>query len=75
MVKKTIPHPDKTIFTSGEACGYLGICWNTMKSLINDGEIRAVRIGKKYLIPKESIDNFINKEALITKMIARGINN
>lgn len=75
MVKKTIPHPDKTIFTSNEACGYLNVCWNTMKSLINAGEIRAVRIGRKYLIPKESIDNFINKDALISKIIVRGINN
>lgn len=69
MIKKTIPHPDKTILNSGEACGYLDVSWNTLKSLIKEGEIRAIRIGRRYLIPKESIDKFVYREEFFIKSI------
>lgn len=45
-----------------------------MKALIDNGEIRVVRIGRKYLITKEAIDNFVKRDDLISKIISRGIN-
>lgn len=71
MVKKVTPPPDKTIFTASEACGYIGLCWNTLKRLINDGKIRTIKVGRKYLIPKEAIDDFVNREAMMAKMFVK----
>ncbi len=72
MVKKISPPENKTIFNASEACGYINLCWNTLKGLIDNGEIRVVRIGKRYLIPKESLDNFINQDAMIAQALIRG---
>jgi excisionase family DNA binding protein len=73
MIKKILPPENKTIFSASEACGYMGLCWNTLKKLINEGEIRTVRIGKRYLIPKESIDSFINQDAMMTRAFIKGM--
>jgi len=73
MVAKKIPDKDKTIFTAAEACGYINLCWNSLKKLIDDGDIAVVRVGKRYLIPKESIDKFMNKDTLLAESIAKSI--
>ncbi len=73
MVKKKIPDRNKTIFNASEACGYMGVCWNTLKKLINEGEIRAVRVGRKYLIPKDAIDSYINRDTLIAEILVKTI--
>jgi excisionase family DNA binding protein len=73
MVAKKFPDKDKTIFTSSEACGYMNICWNSLKKLINDGDIPVVRVGRRYLIPKEGIDKFMNKDNLLAESIAKSI--
>lgn len=73
MVKKILPPENKTIFNASEACGYLGICWNTFKRLIEDGEIRATKLGRRYLIPKENIDNFLKCEGLIAKALLKSL--
>ena len=71
MIKKIVPPENKTIFNASEACGYIGLCWNTLKGLIHSGEIRVIRIGKRYLIPKESLDYFIQKDALFARAILK----
>ncbi len=73
MIRKILPPENKTVFNASEACGYMGVCWNSLKKLINEGEIRAIRIGKRYLIPKESLDNFINQDAMITRAFVKGM--
>jgi excisionase family DNA binding protein len=73
MIRKILPCENKRIFNASEACGYMGICWNSLKKLINAGDIRVIRIGKRYLIPKESLDSFIEQDAMIAKTIIKGI--
>lgn len=52
----------------------MGLSWNTLKKLINEGDIRAIRIGKrKILIPKESIDNYINRGDLFARLLLKTI--
>jgi excisionase family DNA binding protein len=74
MIKKVLPPENRTIFNASEACGYINLSWNTLKRLIDNGEIRVVRIGKRYLIPKESLDNFIQKDALLARVFLKEIN-
>lgn len=69
MVTKKIPDPNKAVFNASEACGYMGICWNTLKSLIKNGEIRVIKIGRRYLIPKINIDHYLNRESLMAEAI------
>lgn len=73
MVTKKIPDPNKAVYNASEACGYIGVCWNTLKSLIQSGEIRVVRVGRRYLIPKESIDNYLRRESLLAEAILQTI--
>lgn len=74
MVKKRRPEEGRTIFSPGEACYYLGLSWNTLKKLIAEGDIRAVKVGKrKILIPKESIDNYMNRDNLMAKAFLKSI--
>jgi len=61
VIPKT-PSVDKRIFSPGEACGYVGLSWNTLKSLVRNGEIYAKRIGRRYLIPKSALDEWLNKD-------------
>lgn len=62
MVKRILPHPDKTVFSPAEACGYMGVCWNTLKTLIRNGDISCRRIGRRYLITRAAIDEYLNEE-------------
>jgi excisionase family DNA binding protein len=73
MVKKQKPEEGRTIFSPGEACYYLNLSWNTLKTLINNGEIRTIRVGRRYLIPKQAIDSFINQDSLVAKAILKSI--
>jgi excisionase family DNA binding protein len=73
MIKKQKPEEGRTIFSPGEACYYMGLSWNTLKKLIREGEIRVVRVGRKYLIPKDAIDSFIDKDSLIAKVFLKSI--
>ena len=74
MIKKIVPPENKTIFNASEACGYIGLCWNTLKGLIRSGEISAVRIGKRYLISKKSLDDFVHKDAMREPSLQGGVN-
>jgi excisionase family DNA binding protein len=63
MVKKTIPHPDKDVFKASEACGHLGLCWNTVKKLIKEGEISPTEIKQgrrvRYLFTRENLNEYL----------------
>lgn len=73
MIKKIVPHPDKTIFTPAEACGYLGLSWNSIKKLIDEGEIGVKRVGRRYLIPKQSLDQYIYENEIKDRILIRSI--
>lgn len=73
MVKKTKPPEGRAVFSPGEACFYLNLSWNSLKCLIREGEVRTIRVGRRYLIPKESLDDFINRDRLIAKAILKSV--
>jgi excisionase family DNA binding protein len=73
VVTRKVPQPGKTVFSASEACGYMGLCWNSLKKLANNGDIRFKRVGKRYLFTKEALDEFLNEESIITKAIIRGL--
>lgn len=48
------------ILTVKNACEALGIGKNTLYKLIHNGELKAISLGKKYLIPKHCLIAFVN---------------
>lgn len=52
---------DKTLLNIPEACAKLRIGRTRLYQILNAGQIKAVRIGKRTLIPSSAIENFINE--------------
>lgn len=48
------------VLTVAEACSALKVGRNSMYKLLQSGEIKSVKIGKKYLIPKKALISFIS---------------
>ncbi|MDA8431803.1 MAG: excisionase family DNA-binding protein [Nitrospiraceae bacterium] len=59
MIVPRKPDPDKTVFDAAEACGYIGVSWNTLKKEIRAGSLKVKRVGARYLFHKELLDNFL----------------
>ena len=51
-------YPD--ILTVKDVMEILRVGKNTAYQLLNSGEIRSRKVGKKYLIPKKSVIDYIN---------------
>jgi excisionase family DNA binding protein len=72
MITPTKPDPDRQIFSPAEASWYLNISWPTVRKLISQGRICAQRVGRRYLIPRASCDEFISKKSiLVDRMMVR----
>ena len=52
----------KDIITVADLCEALGIGKNTAYKLLKSGEIKFIRIGKVYKIPKEYVSNYIKQK-------------
>lgn len=50
---------NKRIFSVMEAAQYLGISKSLAYRLVNEGEIPAIKLGKRLLIPATAIDKLI----------------
>lgn len=50
----------KDVLTVDEVCSALSLGRNSVYDLLHSGEIKSIRIGKKYLIPKVYLIDFIN---------------
>ncbi|MEN6565319.1 MAG: helix-turn-helix domain-containing protein [Veillonellales bacterium] len=50
----------KKVLTPEEGRTILGLSRNTFMSLLYSGQIRAVKAGKRWLIPAGAIDDFLN---------------
>lgn len=48
------------IFTVDDLMDYLVIGRSTAYSLLRSGQIKCIKIGRNYKIPKESVLNFVN---------------
>ena len=49
----------KLSLTVSEAAGMIGICKPKMYELIRNGQVHAVKVGKKFLVSRQSILNWI----------------
>ena len=52
---------DKPILTITEAATYIGVTRPTLYGYLKRGELKATRLGYKFLLKKEDIDNLFNK--------------
>ncbi|MGN1097545.1 MAG: helix-turn-helix domain-containing protein [Clostridia bacterium] len=52
---------DYDILTPDEVMELLGVGRNTMYTLLNSGAIKAFRVGRKWKIPRKSVDEYIDK--------------
>ena len=50
---------EKKVLRPHEAAEVLGVTSKTVYNLIRWGELRAVRAGRVWLIPKEALDEFL----------------
>ena len=51
---------DKMIFSLKDAAEYLGICYNTILKLVNNGSLPAGRVGHQWRISKDNLDRFLS---------------
>ena len=59
----TVSLSNREVLTAQEAAAVLRVGRTTMYRLINSGEIRSITIGRKVLIPRTFIREFIEKRA------------
>lgn len=50
------------VLTAKEAEQALRLSKNTVNALLQSGRLRSVRVGRKYLIPEEAIEEFLRGE-------------
>lgn len=53
----------ETFYTVQEAADLLKVHYQTVRNWIRNGEIRAVKIGRSYRIPKSQIESRMTSEA------------
>lgn len=53
-------NPVRMTRTVEETLPILGVSRPTLYKLINDGQLRSIKVGRKILIPLSAIDEFLN---------------
>ena len=53
-------YDEKMVFSACETAKILGIGMNAMYERLASGEVPSRRIGRKYLIPKTALENWLN---------------
>ena len=51
---------DKMVYSPKEAGIALGLSKGTLSELLRSGKLPSVRAGKRYLIPRSALEEFIN---------------
>jgi len=57
----TTPAPDRKLWSVNDAVSTTGIGRTKIYELMANGEIEAVKIGKRRLIPDDALDDFIDR--------------
>ncbi|GEM_PF-2984675 len=52
----------KITFNRKEGAAYVGLCENTFAKLLNSGSIAHIRVGRRILIPKLTLDHWIEQQ-------------
>lgn len=55
---------EKFVFTPEEAAQYAGIGEGKIRRLCSSGEIKAMRSGNRWLIPKKLLEEFVIEKAM-----------
>jgi excisionase family DNA binding protein len=50
---------ERLVFTLDEAAACLGVHRQSLRSAIERGELRAVRLGRRWLVPVSAVDDLI----------------
>jgi excisionase family DNA binding protein len=58
---RPVYHPKPTL-SIDEAARFLGISRSKFKELVRTRQLRSIRVGRRVLIPTESLDAYISKE-------------
>ncbi|MBF0342789.1 MAG: excisionase family DNA-binding protein [Nitrospirae bacterium] len=61
------------MLSPGEACYILGLSWNTLRPLLTAGEIRHKRVGTRYIIPRQAIDDYLQSDVDSARAFAKTI--
>jgi excisionase family DNA binding protein len=56
---------DKLVYNAHEVAKVLDIGMNKVYELISQGKIPYVRVGRKYIIPKEALENWLKKAVTV----------
>ncbi len=54
---------EKQALNRKEGAIYLGLAENTFVKLLDEGKIHYARVGRRLIIPKASLDNYLDKIA------------
>lgn len=55
---------NKMVFNAEETAKFLGVGMNKIYELLTSGQIPSRRIGRKYLIPRLALENWLNVSVL-----------
>jgi excisionase family DNA binding protein len=55
-----VPYPPRRCFNIYSAAQYCSCKCAAIEQAIHDGELKAIRLGRGYVITRESLDSFIN---------------
>ena len=61
MAKQTMPMEERLAVRPDEAAAMIGICRSTIYNLLRKGEIGYSQIGRRRVIPKENITEYLKK--------------
>ena len=54
---------EKQALNRKEAAAYLGMAQNTFVKLMESGRVHFVKVGRRILVPKTSLERFLNGES------------
>jgi len=58
------------LLKSAEACRALGVSYPTLKKMIDNGQLRAVKIGRGFRVSEAELSTFINGESHSSPAVA-----
>ena len=61
MPQNTSPDNTKVTLTVPEAAELIGVCKPTMYEMVHAGKVRSVKVGKKILISRQSLMDWLKK--------------
>ena len=55
-----LPQEDRLAYTIRDVCRILGLGRNKVSELIHGGRLRSVRVGTRHIIPRSSLERFLD---------------